>query len=60
MKRGKGVRAECRHEPTVTVRNSGIERTVCEQCGHVSIRALDELTGEVSRRQFERQIERAS
>ncbi|MEX1124283.1 MAG: hypothetical protein WD895_03070 [Acidimicrobiia bacterium] len=26
----------CEHENVVVVRSAGLERTVCEQCGHVS------------------------
>jgi hypothetical protein len=28
--------ARCRHEKTIVVRSSGMERIVCESCGHVS------------------------
>jgi hypothetical protein len=55
----KSARAGCEHENNVTVRNSGIERTVCESCGHVSFRAMDELSGKPDRSKFERDIERA-
>ena len=33
---------------------SGLERTVCNACGHVSFANLGELTGEVERRRFAR------
>jgi NAD-dependent SIR2 family protein deacetylase len=57
-RRGKFARAECAHDKTITVRNAGIERNVCESCGHVSFRAEDVLSGEVSRDRFEREVER--
>jgi hypothetical protein len=57
-KRGMFARAECEHTSSVTVRNAGIERTVCETCGHVSFRASEGLSGTVDRRMFERDIER--
>jgi hypothetical protein len=57
-KKAKGARARCEHANTVTVRNSGIERTGCETCGNVSFRALEGLSGRASRAQFEREAER--
>lgn len=51
------ARAECAHSNNVTVCNSGIERTVCENCGHVSFRARKGLSGTADRRMFERQVE---
>lgn len=54
---GKSARA-CEHTNSVTVRNSGIERTVCETCGRVSFRADEELSGNADRHKFEREIER--
>ena len=58
-KRGRGARAKCQHAATITVNNAGIERTVCETCGHVSINAGEGLSGTVKRSQFERDTERA-
>lgn len=57
-KKGMFAGADCDHPTSVTVRNSGIERTVCETCGHVSFRGLEGLSGEADRSQFERDIER--
>lgn len=56
--REKVARTRCAHPTTVTVRNSGIVRTVCETCGHVSFRPLEGLTGTADRRRFERATER--
>jgi hypothetical protein len=36
-RRARLARPDCEHEKTVTIRNAGIERTVCESCGHVGI-----------------------
>lgn len=58
--KGKFSRAGCPHPSTVTVRNSGIERTVCEVCGHVTFKAEEGLSGRADRRQFEREVERAN
>lgn len=57
-KKVKVARTGCDHPATVTIRNSGIERTVCETCGHVSFRPLDGLSGTADRSMFERAIER--
>jgi len=58
VRKGRLASAECEHQDIVTIRNSGIERTVCEACGHVSFRGLEGLSGIVDRRQFERIAER--
>jgi len=58
-KRGRVARAKCEHAATITINNAGIERTVCENCGHVSINAHEGLSGTASRSQFERDTERA-
>lgn len=59
-RRGRFARPDCEHLETVTIRNGGIQRTVCETCGHVSLKGLENLSGKASRRQFERASERAS
>ena len=48
----------CAHSVSVTVQSTGIERVVCEACGHVSVHFLSGLTGEVDRDRFARPIER--
>ncbi len=57
-KKYKLARADCDHIHAVTIRNGGIERTVCESCGHVSFRGLEGLSGTASRDQFMREAER--
>lgn len=59
FKRSRLAPADCHHPSTVTIRNGGIERTVCETCGHVSFRAAEGLSGDVERQRFEREVERA-
>jgi len=58
-KKARFARPDCEHTDTVTVRNSGIERTICEVCGHVSFVAQEGWSGTASRSQFERESERA-
>jgi hypothetical protein len=48
----------CAHAVALTVQSIGIERVVCEACGHVSVHFLGGLTGEVDRDRFARPIER--
>ncbi|MGH8915913.1 MAG: hypothetical protein ACRDZM_15540 [Acidimicrobiia bacterium] len=48
----------CAHRVTMTVKSAGIERVVCEACGHVSVHFLSDLSGEVDRDRFARSIER--
>lgn len=58
-RRDRFARGECEHTSTVKVRNSGLERTVCETCGNVSFRGLEGSSGRPSRGQFERVVERS-
>ena len=32
---------ECRHKHTISTINAGLERIVCEKCGHVSVRFIE-------------------
>ena len=48
----------CQHRKTVSFQSSGVERVVCELCGHVSVQFLSDLAGEVERTRFARQVER--
>lgn len=34
-------RRACEHQDVITTRNHGLEREVCESCGHVTVRLLD-------------------
>jgi hypothetical protein len=57
-KKGRIARGQCEHQNTITVRNGGIERTVCESCGHFTFRGLEGLSGKADRSNFERGVER--
>jgi len=59
-KRDRFANSRCDHPTNVIVRNAGIERTVCEACGRVSLRRLQESFSAVDRSRFERPIERVS
>jgi hypothetical protein len=49
---------KCAHRSTVSVQSSGVERVVCETCGHVSVHFVADLAGEVERDRFARPVER--
>lgn len=57
-RKGRVARGRCDHPNTITVRNGGIERTVCESCGHITFRGLEGLSGKADRSKFERDVER--
>lgn len=59
-KRARLAQFNCSHSSTVGVTNSGIHRSVCEDCGHVSFHATEGLSGSVERSQFEREVEQRS
>ena len=40
------------------MQSTGVERVVCEACGHVSVQFLSGLSGELDRDRFARPIER--
>lgn len=44
----------CTHTATLSTISSGVERAVCEECGHLSIRFHRSLTGPVDRDWFAR------
>lgn len=49
---------KCPHRTTVSIVSSGVQRLVCESCGHVSVHFMADLGGEVERTRFARNIER--
>lgn len=49
---------ECSHLSTVTVISGAIERVVCEECGHVTIRYESMISGDVQRSNFSRRADR--
>ena len=46
--------AECAHDACLSVNAAGVERSICEICGHISVRFLSELSGPVTRAHFAR------
>lgn len=45
---------DCSHKLTVSVISDGLERVICEECGHVSIRYESMISGDIRRSQFKR------
>lgn len=45
---------ECGHETFLTVSAAGVDRSICEICGHISVSFPSEVTGPVTRRHFAR------
>lgn len=45
--------AVCSHQSTVTVITGGLERVICEDCGHVTIR-YELISGDLDRSMFSR------
>lgn len=45
---------ECRHETALSVTAAGVERSICETCGHIGVRFLTEMEGPVFRNLFAR------
>ena len=48
----------CSHKSTVSVRSAGMERTVCETCGHLSFVFLDDVPESIDRGNFSRRTDR--
>ena len=51
------LRAQCAHSETLTTITAGIERSVCETCGHLSMQYVSEFCSPVERETFARQID---
>lgn len=51
--------AKCSHTETLAVMSAGIERIVCEACGHVSFSIQIESTAAIEREMFARSIDLA-
>lgn len=45
---------ECPHDSVLTISAAGVERSICETCGHISVNFPSELSGPVTRRHFAR------
>ena len=46
MRRGRHERIECRHRKKQVSETAGIQRRVCEKCGHVSVVYLFDVFAE--------------
>ena len=46
--------AVCSHQSTVTVITGGLERVICEDCRHVTIRYESMISGDLDRSMFSR------
>ncbi|CAN5793956.1 hypothetical protein BH23ACT4_BH23ACT4_00310 [soil metagenome] len=47
----------CLHEQTLTTITCGLQRIVCESCGHVGVRYIRPISGPIDRRRFARQAD---
>lgn len=47
----------CTHPERITVTATGVTRSACERCGHLSFAFVDGLGGRVDRAMFARQID---
>ncbi len=45
------------HEDTLTTITCGLQRIVCESCGHVGVRYIRPIAGPIDRRRFARQAD---
>lgn len=45
------------HEQTLTTITCGLQRIVCESCGHVGVRYIRPIAGPIDRRRFARQAD---
>lgn len=49
----------CQHGSRMTIQAGGVERHICESCGHVSFEFADQGYDEVDRRRFARSIDQS-
>jgi hypothetical protein len=45
---------DCSHYTVLTVYAAGVERSICETCGHISVTFSSEISGPVTRDHFAR------
>ncbi len=50
-------RRDCTHMATLNVITGGLERVICEDCGHVSVRYESMISRDVHRSQFKRKAD---
>lgn len=51
---------ECAHRTVLTVAAAGVERSICETCGHISVSFPSRVAGPVTRRHFARPADEAA
>jgi hypothetical protein len=51
---------ECIHDTVLTVCAAGVERAICETCGHISVSFPSEVSGPATRDHFARPADAAS
>ncbi|MGD2101767.1 MAG: hypothetical protein PVG83_05970 [Acidimicrobiia bacterium] len=51
--------AECVHDSVLTVATPGVERSICETCGHISVNFSSVVSGPVTRHHFARPADEA-
>lgn len=51
---------ECAHDTALSVVAAGVERSICETCGHISVRFLTEMEGPIFRNRFARPADLAA
>ena len=56
-RRHKSPIGRCDHRKTITIRATGLERIVCEHCGHVSFIFVSDMTGDIDRDRFAREVD---
>ena len=58
-KQSRPSQDNCSHTQTISVSSSGVDRIVCEICGHVSVSFTTALTADIQRTQFARPADSA-
>lgn len=44
----------CAHDNELSVTAAGVHRSICEECGHISVRFVSEVSGPIYRSRFSR------
>lgn len=61
MKLGVGLATRkqetCGHVSTITISSGGLEREICERCGHVSFQFGHQIQGAIDRNAFARPVD---
>jgi len=50
---------ECPHDSVLTVLAAGVERSICETCGHIGVNFSTVVSGPLTRRHFARPADEA-